>query len=175
MQAYGVPCADSPPPHHRPRGEQPCAASAAALSIVARTAIPGTSSSRSTAGSNGAAGTSSREEAIAFLQRRLDEATHGRYTDIDQRPTFADLERLLLENYEFKRNRTDPRRHVRRLAEMFGEMKAEEITEARIREYSQKRLKQDGMTPGTLRRELALLKRMLRLGCTISAVPRCAT
>src|SRR5439155_18215490 len=87
----------------------------------------------------------------------------GRYTDADRRPTFADLERLLLENYEFKRNRTDPRRHVRRLAAFFGGMKAEDITEARIREYSHKRLKGDGMTPATLRRELALLKRMLRL------------
>ena len=116
------------------------------------------------------AGTSDREEAIAFLQRRLDEARHGRYVDVDRRPTFADLERMLLENYEFKRNRTDPRRHVRRLAEMFGDMKAEEITEVRIREYSQKRLKQDRMTPATLRRELALLKRMLQLAA--GGIPR---
>src|SRR5439155_13281988 len=89
------------------------------------------------------AGTQDREEAIAFLQRRIDEAIRGRYTDADRRPTFADLERLLLENYEFKRNRTDPRRHVRRLAAFFGGMKAEDITEARIREYSHKRLKGD--------------------------------
>src|SRR6185369_7584799 len=68
------------------------------------------------------AGTSDRDEAIAFLHRRLDEAQHGRYTDVDQRPTFADLENLLIENYEYKRNRTDPRGHVRRLAEMFGAM-----------------------------------------------------
>ena len=110
------------------------------------------------------AGTTNRDEAIEFLKRRLAEARTGRYTDIDERPTFADLERLLLENYEFKQNRTDPRRHVRRLAEMFGDMKAEDITEAKIREYSRKRLKKDGMSHGTLRRELALLKRMLRLG-----------
>jgi hypothetical protein len=115
-------------------------------------------------------GTCDRDEAIAFLQRRIDEARHGRYVDIDRRPTFADLERLLLENYEFKRNRTDPRRHVRRLAEMFGGMKAEDITEVRIREYSRKRLKHDGMTPATLRRELALLKRMLRLAA--GSLPR---
>ena len=42
-------------------------------------------------------------------------------------------------------------------------MNAEEITEERIREYSRKRLERDGMTPATLRRELAILKRMLRL------------
>lgn len=109
------------------------------------------------------AGTTSREEAIAFLQRRIDEARNGRYIDLSHRPTFEDLERALLENYEYKRNRTDPRRHVRRLAEMFGRLRAEEITEERIRAYSRKRLQTDGMTPGTLRRELAILKRMLRL------------
>jgi hypothetical protein len=85
------------------------------------------------------AGTTNREEATAFLHRRLDEARNGRYTDLDQRPTFADLERLLLENYEFKRNRTDPRRHVRRLSEYFGAMKAEQITERHIHSYSRKR------------------------------------
>src|SRR5262245_51032223 len=101
------------------------------------------------------AGTTSREEALEFLQRRVDEARNGRYVDLERRPTFQDLERALLENYEYKRNRTDPRRHVRRLAEMFGGMRAEDITEERIREYSRKRLKVDRMTPGTLRRELA--------------------
>jgi integrase len=107
--------------------------------------------------------TSDREEAIAFLQRRLDEARHGRYVDVDRRPTFEDLERLLRDNYKYKRNRTDPRWHVQRLAEVFGGRRAEEITEARIREYSQKRLNLDGVAPATLRRELAVLKRMLRL------------
>jgi len=38
----------------------------------------------------------------------------------------------------------------------------EQITTARIKEYSQKRL-DDGAAPATLRRELAILKRMLRL------------
>jgi integrase len=46
---------------------------------------------------------------------------------------------------------------------MFGGMLGEDITEAKIREYCRKRLDRDGMTPATLRRELALLKRMLRL------------
>ena len=76
------------------------------------------------------ANTDSHDEAIEFLKRRLDEASTGRYTDIDRRPTFEDLERLLLENYEFKRNKTDPRRHVRRLGEMFAGMKAEERAKA---------------------------------------------
>jgi len=40
-------------------------------------------------------------------------------------------------------------------------MLGEEITEDQIAEYSLKRMEQDEMTPATLRRELAILKRML--------------
>src|SRR2546421_3301234 len=109
-------------------------------------------------------GSLNKEEAIAFLRRRLDEVRSGRFVEFDRRPTFEDLERLLLENYEFKRNKTDPRRFVKNLAASFRGMKAEDITAAKIREYSRKRLKVDRMTPATLRRELAILKRMLRLG-----------
>src|SRR5205823_11907617 len=73
-------------------------------------------------------------------------------------------------NYEFKRNKTDPRRFVKNLAASFAGVKAEDITAGKIREYSRKRLKVDRMTPATLRRELAILKRMLRLGS--DALPR---
>ena len=109
------------------------------------------------------AGTEDRDAALAHLQRRLDEARNGRSLPHHARITFEQMHELLLENYRFKRNRTDPSRHVRRLAEAFGKLLGEEITEARIKEYSHKRLEKDGMTPGTLRRELAILKRMLRL------------
>jgi len=109
------------------------------------------------------AGTADRDEALEFLRRRTEEALCGRFTDVAQRPTFDDLRTRLLENYAFKRNRTDPSRHVKRLAEMFGGMLGEEITEERIAEYSRRRLRSDRVAPATLRKELALLKRMLRL------------
>jgi integrase len=115
-------------------------------------------------------GTEDREEALEVLRRRIAEAERGRLFDCSERITFEEMHELLLENYRFKRNRTDPSRHVRRLAEMFGRMRGEDITEQRIREYCRKRLEKDGMTPGTLRRELALLKRMLRLSA--SRLPR---
>jgi integrase len=108
-------------------------------------------------------GTSDRETALAYLRQRLAEARSGRFVTHPQRVTFADMRELLLANYRFKRNRTDPSRHVRRLAESFGDMLGEDITEERITEYSRKRMETDGMTPATLRRELAVLKRMLRL------------
>jgi integrase len=107
--------------------------------------------------------TDDRKAAFARLRRRLREVKLGTFRRRPQKMTFERMHELLLENYRFKRNRTDPSRHVRRLAESFGGMLGEEITEERIAEYSEKRLKRDGMTPATLRRELAILKRMLRL------------
>jgi len=107
--------------------------------------------------------TEDRSQALAHLRRRLDEARTGRLVEPSQRVTFEQMHELLLTNYRFKRNKTDPSRHVRRLAASFAGMLGEDITEERIAEYSRKRLEQDGMTPGTLRRELAILKRMLRL------------
>ena len=107
--------------------------------------------------------TDDRESALAHLRRRLAEARSGRFVGRPDRVTFEEMHQMLLANYRFKRNRTDPSRHVRRLAESFRDMLGEEITEERIAEYSRKRMESDGMTPATLRRELAVLKRMLRL------------
>lgn len=107
--------------------------------------------------------TDDRAVALMYLQRRIDEAKAGRFIPVPARVTFAEMHELLLANYRFKRNRTDPSRHVRRLAEHFGHLLGEEITEARIAEYSHHRMEVDRMSAATLRRELAILKRMLRL------------
>jgi integrase len=115
-------------------------------------------------------GTDDRDQALEYLERRLREVKSGRFVETQQRITFEEMHELLLESYRFKANRTDPTRHVMRLAESFGGMLGEQITEARIAEYSRKRLYRDGMKPATLRRELAILKRMLRLAS--SRLPR---
>ena len=109
------------------------------------------------------AGTDDREQALAYLRRRVDEAKRGVFVAVAQRVTFDNLHQLLLDDYKFKRNRTHPSRHVRRLEEFFGHLHADEITERGIAAYSRKRLEADRMTPATLRKELAILKRMLRL------------
>jgi len=109
------------------------------------------------------AGSPDHEQALAFLRQRIEEAERGRFTDLSQRPTFANMQARLVENYEFKRNRTEPTRFLRRLAKFFEGVPCEDITEERIAEYSRTRLKTDGAAPATLRRELAVLKRMLRL------------
>jgi integrase len=82
---------------------------------------------------------------------------------VNRRIRVEEMRAMLLRNYEFKRNRTDPTPHLTRLAEWFGRMRGEDITEERIAEYSRKRLESDRVAPATLRRELAVLKRMLRL------------
>ena len=107
-------------------------------------------------------GTSDRDEALAILKRRVDDADHGRHVDAGQRITWAEMRTLLLEDYKFKGNRTDPVPRLARLSEYFGSLLGEQITTARIREYSKKRMAA-GAAPATLRRELAILKRMLRL------------
>jgi integrase len=114
-------------------------------------------------------GTPDRQTAEAFLRRRLDEAARGCLVPFDDRPTFEDLRERLIENYAYKRNRTDARRHTIRLAEHFAGMRAEDITEERILEYARRRTA-SGAAASTLRRELALLKRMLRLSA--SRLPR---
>ena len=82
------------------------------------------------------AGTDNQQQALAYLRRRVDEAKRGVFVEASQRVTFDQLHRLLLDDYKFKRNRTRPSRHVRRLAEFFGGLNADEITEKRILAYS---------------------------------------
>ena len=108
-------------------------------------------------------GTPVPEQALEFLRQRIEQAARGLYTDPSQRPTFSEMQAQLVENYEFKRNRTEPTRFLAHLSKFFGDVSGEKITEERIKEYSRMRLKTDGVAPGTLRRELAILKRMLRL------------
>lgn len=108
-------------------------------------------------------GTPNRDEAEAMLRRRIEEAERGLYRDIGQRITFTQMTESLLRNYAFKQNRTDPRRFIDQLAKSFGTLPGEEITEERIAEHSRKRLEVDLAKPATLHRELAVLRRMLRL------------
>lgn len=107
--------------------------------------------------------TPDREQALVFLKERVKQASRGVFTDLGGRITFGEMLDLLISNYRSKGNRTDPLLRVRRLAEFFGSMLGEEITEPRIAEYSRKRLDRDGVEAATLRRELAILERMLRL------------
>ena len=108
-------------------------------------------------------GTDNREAAVASLRRRVGEAKRGCFLPVSERVTFEEMHQLLLDSYEFKGNRTDPGRYVRRLAKSFEKLAGDELTEERIQRYARKRIDDDGKMPSTVRRELAVLERMLRL------------
>jgi integrase len=114
--------------------------------------------------------TTDRDAAVAHLERRQREARSTGFRRFSDRPRFEDLCQVLIENYRFKRNRTCPKRHLKRLATFFGGMLAQEIDEGQISAYSLMRMERDRMKPATVRRELALLKRMLRLAS--ARIPR---
>lgn len=107
--------------------------------------------------------TEDRDAALAHLQKRIAEAKRGAFTSLGERITFEQMHQMLLLDYRFKRNRTNPSRHVMRLAESFAGMRGEDISEELIKKYCIKRRERDGMSAGTIRRELAVLHRMLKL------------
>src|SRR5688572_2855906 len=81
-------------------------------------------------------GTSDRAEAERILRRRIEDARNGLHEGARERVTFAEMKDELFRNYDFKRNRTDPRPRVKRLEEHFGGLRGEEIDSERIKRYS---------------------------------------
>jgi integrase len=109
--------------------------------------------------------TADREKAIGRagkVQKRVEDGDQP--TSNVRKTTFGDLETLLL-----NRAKTDGRRSIKRmefglahLRESFGGVRAIAITDARVEAYEQMRL--ETASRATTNYELALLRRMLRLG-----------
>lgn len=105
-----------------------------------------------------------REEALAFLQRRLGRLASGEFLT-PERVRIRDLFQLLLDDYD-----------VRGVAQAYiaslkvksilnpalGDIKANNFTTAHIKQYIQRRAKV--VKPGTINRELGLLHRAFQLG-----------
>jgi integrase len=107
-----------------------------------------------------------RAEARALLKRRLGELVGGRWVAPERRRVgFDDLAALIVRDYEANRRRSLPalKRRLKYLRRAFGWMGAGEITAERVRRYVNDRLAQ-GAANATVNRELAALRRMLRLG-----------
>ena len=118
--------------------------------------------------------TPDRERALEYLRRRTSEAERGLHIDPTDRITFAQMRARLQESYSVRQNRSwDTARHnLKHLEMFFGAMRAEAITEERIRRYAAMRLRR-GAAPATLHRELTILKRMLNLcAASLARLPR---
>ncbi len=107
-----------------------------------------------------------RSKAVKLLQRRHAEIGNGRLVGPDvERTTFEDLAAMLVHDYEVNGRRSLDRtqRSLVHLREFFGRSRALEITPDRVNAYIASRLEQKAAA-GTIRNELAALKRAFSLG-----------
>jgi integrase len=107
-----------------------------------------------------------KADARVLLRRRLGELADGRFVAPElNRVSFAELAALIVRDYEVNRRRsTDAlKRRLVYLRRAFGTIPAREISAARVREYINARLS-EGAANATVNRELAALRRMMRLG-----------
>jgi len=108
--------------------------------------------------------------AAQLLKRREGEVAQGRVPGIVfDRVSFDELAEDFLTDYRINRRKsvTKAERSVKRLRAAFGGMKATQLTTAAVKRYIEKRM-EGGVAHATINRELAVLKRMYRLGlmCT---------
>ncbi|HEV3350673.1 MAG TPA: site-specific integrase [Methylomirabilota bacterium] len=111
-------------------------------------------------------GSTNRTDAVRLLKRRLGEIGRGQVIGPDvSRTTFEDLTAMLLNDYKANgRKSLDRATHaVNRLQERLAGVRACDITADRVTAYVAARLG-EGAANATVNRELAALKRMLRLG-----------
>src|SRR5256885_7055499 len=105
--------------------------------------------------------TSSEEEAIAHLRKRVDESAQGRYVGPRaERVTVKDLLALITQDYATTGNRSSRtlKFRVAALESELGHLRAVAVSSGAIEAYKSKRLA-DGKAKATINRELACLRR----------------
>jgi integrase len=115
-----------------------------------------------------------RADARALLKQRLGETASGRWAPPElRRVSFEALAALIVRDYEVNRRRSLDalKRRLKHLRQGFGDASAREITSERVRQYVSARLAR-GAANATVNRELAALRRMLRLGQLAGRVER---
>lgn len=117
--------------------------------------------------------TTKKREAEDFLARRLADRGQAPAQQVAERTTFADLCDLIREDYRRNGRKSESRleRSIGHLEGFFDGYTVPAITEAAVERYVTERLKA-GYAPASVNRELAALKRMLRLGYKLRLVPR---
>lgn len=105
------------------------------------------------------------EEALQMLRRKLAEAPvkHEHQPELVRMDQLFDL---LLDDYRFQKRKSayDVELRVKKhLRPFFGERKAQAMTTTVLREYVERRRRQEA-EPGTINKELAFVRRSMRLG-----------
>jgi integrase len=113
-----------------------------------------------------------RSDAVRLLKQRLAEIGQGRLIGPNaERTTFDDLAQLLDDDYVVNRRKSldTVRFAIKRLRPFFGRDRAHDITTDRVKAYVRAR-QEAGAALGTIRNDLAALKRMFRLGMEVGKV-----
>jgi integrase len=108
---------------------------------------------------------SNRQDAVRLLKKRLGEIGRGRFVGaLLERTTFDDLEKIIKDDYDANSRRTKGRMltALTALRQHFGLTLARDITFDNLNAYVVDRLK-DGIAPATVRYDLSVLRRALRL------------
>jgi integrase len=109
--------------------------------------------------------TTSEQEAIAHLRRRVEESNQGKYVSARaERLTVADLLKLVTTDYAAAGNRSARTLtyRVAALASELGHLRATKVSPSAVEAYKAKRLS-DGRAKATINRELACLRRAYKL------------
>jgi integrase len=99
-----------------------------------------------------------RKDAVELLNKRLGQAVEGRLTAVAARLTWADIERIILDEHQQHRSREKVERHVRRhLRRHFAGVRATAINYGKLLAFKHARL-DEGASPSTVRYELSLVR-----------------
>jgi integrase len=116
--------------------------------------------------------TDNRREAERLLRQKLGQVGLGKLVTAEaEKTTFTDLEKLIVTDYSINARKSSERLKysLNHLRAFFGAYRALAITGERIREYVKER-QQAGAANGTIKCELACLKRMFALGLEVGKV-----
>jgi len=106
----------------------------------------------------------SEERARRLLKKRLRDIGTRRFVPNEDRLTFDDLVKDLVNDYQVRNQRSlsTALNHVRHLKDFFGMDRALDITSDRVKEYQAQR-RREGASDATINREVACIGRMLSL------------
>jgi integrase len=110
-------------------------------------------------------GSPKKRVALALLRKRIAEVVEGRLMPSADRTSFDDLVRLIEADYGARGNKTtrDMLGRVKRLRESFGDARPTDVTFRDLQKHIAKR-EAAGAKPATIRHEITVFGRMLRLG-----------